>query len=92
MVDGEYQGDTMRKVHNIGRIYTVGPRAGECYYLRLLLNEVSGKIYNVQYIEHNNDKDRDYTGHTTQTLYKDLENYNANMKISLHSCNTVVRL
>ena len=42
LVDGEDQGDDIRKVHAIGRIYTVSPRAGECYYLRLLLNEVSG--------------------------------------------------
>ena len=26
----------------IGRIYTVSPRAGECYFLRMLLDEVTG--------------------------------------------------
>ena len=30
------------KANCIGRIYTVSPRAGECYFLRLLLNEVIG--------------------------------------------------
>ena len=29
-------------MHAIGRIYTVSPRSRECYYLRLLLNEVLG--------------------------------------------------
>ena len=42
LVDEEDQVEDIRKVHTIGRIYTVSPRAGECYYLRLLLNEVSG--------------------------------------------------
>ena len=30
------------KSNAIGRIYTVSPRSGECYFLRLLLNEVVG--------------------------------------------------
>ena len=41
-VDGEDSSDDIRRVHAIGRIYTMSSRAGECYYLRLLLNEVLG--------------------------------------------------
>ena len=41
-MDGQDLGEDIRRVHAIGRIYTVSPRAGECYYLRLLLNEVLG--------------------------------------------------
>ena len=42
LVDGHDPGEDIRRVHAIGRIYTVSPRVGECYYLRLLLNEVFG--------------------------------------------------
>ena len=42
LVDGQDPCEDIRRVHAIGRIYTVSPRAGECYYLRLLLNEVLG--------------------------------------------------
>ena len=42
LVDGQDPGEDIRRVHAIGRIYTVSPRVGECYYLRLLLNVVFG--------------------------------------------------
>lgn len=36
-VDGP---EAVFRVHAIGRMYTISPRQGECYFLRLLLNEV----------------------------------------------------
>ena len=38
---GQVQEDTV-KAPAIGRVYTVSPRAGECYFLRMLLHEVKG--------------------------------------------------
>lgn len=37
------QGDVF-KVAAVGRMYTISPRQGECYFLRLLLNEVLGPV------------------------------------------------
>ena len=41
-MDGQDPGEDIRRVHAIGKIYTVSPRAGECHYLRLLLNKAFG--------------------------------------------------
>ena len=38
-VDG-YPG--VKKAHVLGRVYTISPRQGECFYLRLLLHHVRG--------------------------------------------------
>lgn len=52
------ENDDVWKAPCIGRIYTISPKAGECYFLRLLLNEVAGptsfqnlRAYNGQVFE-----------------------------------------
>jgi len=41
-LDGNDPRNEIWRAPAIGRIYTVSPRAGECYFLRMLLNEVTG--------------------------------------------------
>ena len=42
LIDGVNEDDPVWKAPATGRIYTISPTAGECDFLRLLLNEVRG--------------------------------------------------
>ena len=32
----------VKEAHVLGRVYTINPRQGECFYLRLLLHHIRG--------------------------------------------------
>ena len=32
----------IKKAHILGKVYTINPRQGECFYLRLLLHHIKG--------------------------------------------------